>query len=68
MLDTDSMNSMGHKPPRKVSVYFPFYDVYADISTPRRMIEILMEDDSSQVWLDLPDQDYINPSCNRGSK
>ena len=61
----------------KVSVYYPYYDVYTDIDDPMEETEALEERRRSVVreasrtmtsrgFIDIPDQDYINPI--RGSK
>jgi hypothetical protein len=51
----------------KVSVYYPYYDVYTNIDTPMSKVrsEWLLKDPSRlKTWIDLPDQEYINPDYN----
>lgn len=60
----------------KVSVYYPYYDVYTDIDTPKgRYWHSAMQEqkDGSEGgaktlrdFIDIPDQHYINPD--RGGK
>jgi len=70
-----------------VSVYYPYYDVYADIDDPMeetRMLEdrrkaVVLDNEKKlfreyrkelrKTWLDIPNQDYLQPrkDCNRGS-
>ena len=65
-----------------ISVYYPYYDVYTDINTDRVTLPYLknlngvsglsriMGDFNNSIggWLNIPDQDYIQPNSNRGSK
>jgi len=51
----------------KVSVYYPYYDLYADIDDPMEETEALearREMITSKSWVNIPDQVYISPDYN----
>lgn len=65
--NTDSMNYMVHSTNKKISVYFPYYDVYTNIDTPMAKVrsEWLLKDPSRlKTWIDIPEQQYISPDYN----
>jgi len=62
-----------------ISVYYPYYDVKTNIDTPKFYLPMLSDikhgrtkvminpmRGKSKSWLNIPDQDYIQPS-NEGS-
>ena len=54
-----------------ISVYYPYYDIYVDITAPKPFLPMianhfrtLEKQRLNAAWLNIPDQDYIQPSNN----